>query len=468
MHPKDIDGHAQLLDVKPGARVRKGMTTIRADDEIGAKIAVESAVLLQHHDIDAGAGEQIAGQHSGWSATHDNATSADVRRRVHGIWRSMLPSRSPPSPRLRRARGDVDPPNKHSCCFSKEENDRKIMAKKMRAVQVTKPKGPFEIVEREIPEPQAGWLRIKVQACGICHSDSLVKDGTWPGIQYPRVPGHEVIGVVDTIGSDVAEWKSGQRVGVGWHAGHCGHCDSCRRGEFFACEVALLTTGISFDGGYAEYMVAPAEALAFVPDELSAIGGAPLMCAGVTTFNALRNSGARGGDLVAVLGIGGLGHLGVQFAAKMGFKTVAIARGKDKEAFAKQLGAHHYIDSQGSDPATELNKLGGANVVIATVTSADAMAAVLGGLAPNGVLVVIGAAGPLSVDPFLLITGCRSVKGWYSGTSIDSQDTLNFSALHAVHSMNEVFPLERAAEAYERMMSGKARFRVVLNIAAKS
>src|SRR5713101_4490678 len=273
------------------------------------------------------------------------------------------------------------------------------MAKMMRAVQVTKPKGPFEIVERDIPEPQAGWVRVKVEACGICHSDSLVKEGLWPGIQYPRVPGHEVIGVVDAVGEGVKPWKNGQRVGVGWHGGNCGYCDHCRRGEFFACEVALLTTGISFDGGYAEYMVAPAEALALAPDELSAVDGAPLMCAGVTTFNALKNSGARSGDVVAVLGIGGLGHLGVQFAAKMGFKTVAIARGKDEGAFAKELGAHHYIDSQASDPAAELNKLGGAQVVIATVTHAGAMTAVLGGLAPNGVFMVIGAAGPLSVDP---------------------------------------------------------------------
>src|SRR6266545_4501993 len=318
---------------------------------------------------------------------------------------------------------------------------------KMRVIQVPRAGGPLELVERDIPEPQPGWVRVKVEACGICHSDSLIKEGLWPGIQYPRVPGHEVIGVVDAVGERVKPWKTGQRVGVGWHGGNCGYCDHCRRGEFFACEVALLTTGISFDGGYAEYMVAPAEALALVPEELSAVDGAPLMCAGVTTFNALRNSGARGGDVVAVLGIGGLGHLGVQFAARMGFKTVAIARGKDKEAFAKQLG--------------------GANVVIATVTHGPAMTAALGGLAPNGVLMVIGAAGPLSVDPILLISGCRSVKGWYSGTSIDSQDTLNFSALHAVHSMNEVFPLERAAEAYERMMSGKARFRVVLNIGGK-
>ena len=342
------------------------------------------------------------------------------------------------------------------------------MAKKMRAVQVSRAGGALELVEREIPEPQAGWVRIKVDACGVCHSDSLVKEGQWPGIQYPRVPGHEIIGIVDAVGEGVKPWKTGQRAGVGWHGGNCGYCNHCRRGEFFACEVALLTTGISFDGGYAEYMVAPAQALATVPDELAAIDSAPLMCAGVTTFNALRNSGARGGDVVAVLGIGGLGHLGVQFAARMGFQTVAIARGKDKEAFAKKLGAHHYIDSQGSDPAAELNKLGGAKVVIATVTNGPAMTATLGGLAPNGVLMVIGAAGPVSIDPILLIVGERSVKGWYSGTSIDSQDTLKFSASNDVKSMNEIFPLDRAAEAYDRMMSGKARFRVVLDIGPKS
>ncbi len=348
--------------------------------------------------------------------------------------------------------------------FRKERDDKKNMAKKMRAVQVPHAKGPFEIVEREIPEPQPGWVRIKVQACGICHSDSLVKDGTWPGIQYPRIPGHEIIGIVDAVGSGVAGWTTGQRVGVGWHGGHCGYCDSCRRGDFFACQVALLTTGISFDGGYADYMIAPAKALASVPEDLSSVDSAPLMCAGITTFNALRNSGARGGDVVAVLGIGGLGHLGVQFAAKMGFKTVAIARGKDKEPLAKKLGAIHYIDSREKNPAAELNKFGGAKVIIATVTNADAMTAALGGLAANGVLVVIGATGPLSVDPILLISGQRSVKGWYSGTSIDSQDTLKYSALAGVHSMNEIFPLERVTEAYERMMSGKARFRVVLSM----
>src|SRR5216110_719619 len=344
----------------------------------------------------------------------------------------------------------------------------KRMSKKMRVVQVPRAGGPFELVERDIPEPERNWVRVKLEACGVCHSDSLVKEGLWPGIQYPRVPGHEVIGVVDAVGEHVKPWKNGQRVGIGWHGGNCGYCDHCRRGEFFACTVSLLTTGISFDGGYAEYMVAPTEALALAPNELSSVDGAPLMCAGVKTFNALRNSGARGGDTVAVLGIGGLGHLGVQFAAKMGFNTVAIARGKDKQPLAKKLGARHYIDSQSSDPAAELSKLGGAKVIIATVTNGDAMAAVLGGLGPNGTLIVIGAAGPLSVNPLLLITGQRAVKGWYSGTSIDSQDTLKFSALNGVHSMNEVFPLDRAADAYDRMMSGKARFRVVLDIGKKA
>jgi D-arabinose 1-dehydrogenase-like Zn-dependent alcohol dehydrogenase len=352
--------------------------------------------------------------------------------------------------------------------FSREPAIEKSMAKKMRAVQIPRAGGPLELIERDIPKPQPGWIRIKVEACGICHSDSLVKDGHWPGIQYPRIPGHEVIGVIDAVGPDVPDWKPGQRVGVGWHASNCGHCDPCRRGDFFACQVELLTTGISFDGGYAEYMVAPAKALASVPHDLNSVDGAPLMCAGITTFNALRNSSARPGDLVGVLGIGGLGHLGVQYAVKMGFNTVAIARGKDKEAFAKQLGAHHYIDSQASDPAAELNKLGGAKVIIATVTHGGAMAAVLGGLGPNGTLIVIGAAGPLPVDTILLISGQRAVKGWYSGTSIDSQDTLEFSASNGVQSMNEIFPLDRAAEAYDRMMSSKARFRVVLQIGAKS
>jgi D-arabinose 1-dehydrogenase-like Zn-dependent alcohol dehydrogenase len=333
---------------------------------------------------------------------------------------------------------------------------------KMRAVQVPRPNGPFEIVEREIPEPGAGWVRIKIQACGVCHSDSLVKDGHWPGLQYPRVPGHEVVGIVDAVGAGVTEWKPGQRVGVGWHGGHCGHCDSCRRGDFFGCQVALQITGISFDGGYADYMIAPSIALALVPEDLSPIDAAPLMCAGITTFNALRNSGARSGDVVAILGLGGLGHLGVQYAVKMGFKTVAIARGKDKEPLARKLGAWHYIDSQSQDPAAELAKLGGARAILATVTNGEAMSAVQGGLGVNGMLMVIGAAPSMQVSPLLLIGGRRSIKGWYSGTAIDSQETLAFSVLSGVRSMNEVFPLERVTEAYERMLSGKARFRAVL------
>src|SRR5881409_555280 len=336
------------------------------------------------------------------------------------------------------------------------------MSKTMRVVQVSTAGGPFQLVQRAIPEPKAGWVRIKVEACGICHSDSLIKEGLWPGIQYPRVPGHEVIGVVDAVGERVKPWKTGQRVGVGWHGGNCGYCDHCRRGDFFACNVALLTTGISYDGGYAEYMVAPAEALALVPNELSAVDGAPLMCAGVTTFNALRNSGAKPGDLVAVLGVGGLGHLGVQFAARMGFRTVAIARGKDKGPLARELGAWRYVDSQAQDPAAALRELGGAKVILATVTNGPAMSAVLGGLGVNGTLMILGAPEALEASPFLLIAGRRSIKGWYSGTSIDSQETLAFSVLTGVRSMNEVFPLERAAEAYERMLSGGARFRVVL------
>ena len=333
---------------------------------------------------------------------------------------------------------------------------------KMRAAQIARPGGSFEIVERDIPQPAAGWVRIKIQACGICHSDSLVKEGHWPGLQYPRVPGHEVVGIVDAVGAGVSQWKPAQRAGVGWHGGHCGHCDACRNGDFFGCKVALQITGISFDGGYADYLIAPAIALAAVPEDLSAVEAAPLMCAGITTYNALRNSHARPGDVVAVLGLGGLGHLGVQYAAKMGFKTVGIARGQDKEPLARKLGAHYYIDSQAQDPAAELQKLGGAKVILATVTNGGAMSAVQGGLGLNGTLVVIGAAESLQVSPLVLISGRRSVKGWYSGTAIDSQDTLAFSVLAGVRSMNEVYPLERVAEAYERMLSGKARFRVVL------
>jgi D-arabinose 1-dehydrogenase-like Zn-dependent alcohol dehydrogenase len=333
---------------------------------------------------------------------------------------------------------------------------------RMRVVQVPHPNGPFELVEREIPDPRAGSVRIKVQACGICHSDSFTKEGTFPGIQYPRVPGHEIAGIIDAVGTGVVGWTPGQRVGVGWHGGHCGYCDSCRRGDFVTCQTAAQVPGITYDGGYADYMIAPAEALALIPEDLSAVEAGPLMCAGITTFNALRHSGAQPGDVVAILGIGGLGHLGVQFAAKMGFKTVAIARGADKEPLARQLGARHYIDTQAQDPAAELIKLGGAKVILATATSGKALSAVLGGLGVNGKMIIVGAADPLEVPPLLLIGGRRSIMGWPSGRSIDSQDTLRFSALTSVRSMNEVFPLERAAEAYEHMMSGKARFRVVL------
>jgi D-arabinose 1-dehydrogenase-like Zn-dependent alcohol dehydrogenase len=333
----------------------------------------------------------------------------------------------------------------------------------MRAVQVARPGGPLELVERPVPEPGPGTVRVKVQACGICHSDSLTKEGHMPGIAYPRVPGHEVVGVVDAVGNDVPpRWQAGQRVGVGWHAWHCGYCDSCRRGDFFACQTGVKVTGVSFDGGYADYMVAPATALALVPAELPAPDAAPLMCAGLTTFNALRHSGAVAGDLVAVLGLGGLGHLGVQYAARMGFRTVGIARGRDKEPLARQLGAAHYIDSQSADPAAELAKLGGAKVVLATVTHGPAMSATVGGLAPHGRLMVLGAADTLEVSALALLMARRSVEGWYSGTSIDSEDTLNFSAQSGVRSMNEPYPLERAAEGYDRMMTGKARFRVVL------
>jgi D-arabinose 1-dehydrogenase-like Zn-dependent alcohol dehydrogenase len=332
----------------------------------------------------------------------------------------------------------------------------------MRAVQVPRPGGPFEIVEREIPDPAPGSVRIKVQACGICHSDSLTKEGLFPGMSYPRIPGHEVIGVVDAIGSGVAGWTAGERVGVGWNGGYCGYCANCRRGDFFACLTGTYVTGITSDGGYADYLIARSEAVARVPAALSAVEAAPLMCAGLTTFNCLRNSGARPGDIVAVHGLGGLGHLAVQYASKSGFNTVAIARGADKEPLAKTLGAWRYIDALATDPAAELLKLGGAKVILATVTSGDAMASVVGGLSVNGSFMIIGAAPTLQVSPLQLLTRKQAVKGWYSGTSIDSEETLAFSVTSGVRSMNEVLPLERAAEGYERMLSGKARFRVVL------
>ena len=336
----------------------------------------------------------------------------------------------------------------------------------MRSVQVSRPGGPLEIVERDIPEPGPMQVRIKVQACGICHSDSFTKEGSFPGIQYPRVPGHEIAGVIDAMGKDVAtnntEWKIGQRVAVGWYGGHCGHCESCRRGDFVTCRYAQVP-GISYDGGYSDYTIVPAEALAIIPDELSTIEAAPLMCAGITTYNALRNSGARPGDVVAILGIGGLGHLGIQFASKMGFRTIAIARGKDEEELVKKLGARQYIDNRSQNAVEELNKLGGAKVILATVPSGKAMSQILGGLAVNGKIIVIGASDePVEVSPALFILGRRSLIGWPAGTSIDSQDTLSYSVLSGVRSMNEVFPLEQAAEAYDLMMSGKPRFRCVL------
>jgi D-arabinose 1-dehydrogenase-like Zn-dependent alcohol dehydrogenase len=334
----------------------------------------------------------------------------------------------------------------------------------MKAAQISKAGGDFELVERDIPEPNAGHVRVKVEACGICHSDALVKEGLWPGLQYPRVPGHEIAGRVDAIGADVANWKNGQRVGVGWHGGHDFACEQCRRGDFAMC-VSRKVTGIDFDGGYAEYMIAPAAALAAIPDELPADEAGPFMCAGVTVYNALRNSGARPGDVVAIQGIGGLGHLGVQYARQMGFKTVALGRGKDKGPLAEKLGAHQYIDSNVADTVAELQKLGGARVILATAPSAKAISAVVDGLGVNGNLLVPAAPmEPVSVNVLSLIMGRRSVSGCYSGTARDSQDTLEFSAFNGVHPMIEKYPLNRVADAYEQMNSGKVRFRVVLTM----
>ena len=333
---------------------------------------------------------------------------------------------------------------------------------KMRAIQVSRPGGPFEMVEREIPQPGPRQVRVKVQACGLCHSDSLTKEGHFPGVTYPRVPGHEVAGVIDAVGSEVPRWRVGQYVGVGWLGSYCGYCDSCRRGSFITCSNQLVT-GITMDGGYQDYMLVPFEGLALIPNEISPVDAGPLMCAGITTFNSLRNGGARGGDTVAVLGIGGLGHLAVQFASKMGFHTIAIARGKDKEPLAKQLGARHYIDSTVGDPAAELQRLGGAKIIVATATSAQAMAATLGGLSLDGRLVVLGADfTPMALNTAALIGKRTGLYGWPSGSSIDSEDTMKFAAMTGVRPMTETFPLEQAQEAYDRMISNKARFRVVL------
>ncbi|MGB8061315.1 MAG: alcohol dehydrogenase [Candidatus Sulfotelmatobacter sp.] len=334
----------------------------------------------------------------------------------------------------------------------------------MKSAQVSRPGADFEIVERAIPEPDAGHLRIKVQACGVCHSDVLTKDGLWPGIEYPRVPGHEVAGIIDELGEGVSAWKKGQRVGVGWHGGHDNTCRECRRGDFGNCRNATVC-GISYDGGYQQYMVAPVEALVPIPDSLNDADAAPLLCAGITTYNALRHSGALPGDLVAVQGIGGLGHLGVQFANKFGYKVAAIGRGSENAALAKKLGASVYIDSQATNAVEALQKLGGARVILATAPNSKAMSELIDGLGPNGKLLVVGAAfDPIEVTPLQLITGGKTIQGWYSGTPADSEDTLNFAELSGVRPMIETYPLEKAAEAYARMLSGKAQFRVVLTM----
>jgi len=334
----------------------------------------------------------------------------------------------------------------------------------MKVAQISKPKAEFEIVEREIPEPGAGQVRIKVQACGVCHSDVLTKEGLWPGIQYPRVPGHEVAGIVDAVGDGVSAWKKGQRVGVGWHGGHDNTCRECRRGDFRNCRNGQVC-GISYDGGYQEYMVAPVEALVPIPENLMDAEAAPLLCAGITTYNALRHSGALPGDLVAVQGIGGLGHLGVQFANKFGYKVAAIGRGSENASLAKKLGASVYIDSKATNAAEALQKLGGARVIVATAPSSKAMSELIDGLGPNGELMVIGATfDPIEVTPVQLINGSRTIQGWAAGTPADSEDTLNFCELTGVRPMIETYPLEKAGEAYARMLSGKAQFRVVLTL----
>lgn len=336
---------------------------------------------------------------------------------------------------------------------------------KMRAVQVPRARGTLELVERDVPEPKQGEVRVRVEACGVCHSDSFTVEGQYPGLSFPRIPGHEIAGVIDAIGAGVVGWRNGQRVGVGWFGGHCGHCEPCRRGWLIDCR-NLRIPGISYDGGYAEAIVAPADALAAIPDELSATEAAPLLCAGVTTFNALRHSGAMPGDVVAIVGIGGLGHLGVQFANKLGFRTVAIGRGADKEALARKLGADEFVDDATEDVAAALNRLGGARAVLATVTSAEAMTSAIDGLAVRGRLIIIGAdAKPIEVSPLQLIGGSRSIVGHNSGTSSDSQDTLAFSSLSGVRPMIETMQLAHAAEAYDRMMRGDARFRMVLTMA---
>jgi D-arabinose 1-dehydrogenase-like Zn-dependent alcohol dehydrogenase len=333
----------------------------------------------------------------------------------------------------------------------------------MKAVQIPKAGGPFEVVERAMPVPPPDWVRVKVEACGVCHSDVLVKEGQWPGLQYPRVPGHEIAGVIDELGANVTTWRKGQRVGIGWYGGHDTTCDQCRRGNFVSCRNGAIT-GFTHDGGYAEYMIAPAQSLAAMPDGLDAAEAAPLLCAGITTFNALRHSGAVPGDLVAIQAIGGLGHLAVQYAAKFGYRVVAISRGDDPKELALKLGAHAYLNSDGN-PAEELQKMGGARAILSTAPSGKAMSAMIDGLGVNGELIVVGASmDPIEVPPVKLIGGMRSIKGWASGIAADSEDTLRFSQMTGVRPMIEKFPLAQAAQAFDRMMSGKARFRVVLTM----
>lgn len=340
----------------------------------------------------------------------------------------------------------------------------KVSAATMKAAQIPKPGADFQFVERAIPKPSPGAVRIKVQACGVCHSDVFTKEGQWPGIQYPRVPGHEVVGIIDELGDRGSVWDIGQRVGVGWHGGHDNTCPSCLRGDFRNCQ-NLKVPGISYDGGYEQYMVAPVEALVVIPDSLSDVEAAPLLCAGITTYNALRHSGAMPGDLVAVLGIGGLGHLGIQFAHKFGYKVAAVGRGPEDAALAQKLGASVYIDAKATNPAEDLQKLGGAQAILATAPSSKAMTALFDGLGPNGRLMVIGVdSEPLGVSPIQLVTGSRTIQGWASGTTADEQDAVRFAALTGVRPMTETYPLERAAEAYARMMSGHAQFRVVLTM----
>ncbi len=334
----------------------------------------------------------------------------------------------------------------------------------MQAARIPSAGADFEIVNLPMPDPDAHEVRVRVEACGICHSDAFVKEGTFPGLEYPRVPGHEVAGVVDAVGTDVTQWSEGDRVGVGWHGGHCFTCDACRKGDFVNCANGLVT-GIHYDGGYAEYMTAPAEAVAKVPEALAAADAAPLLCAGITTFNALRNQDLQPGDLVAVQGIGGLGHLGVQYAAAMGLEVVALSTSADKEDLAHDLGASHFVDVSSTDPAEALQSQGGADLVLATAPNADAITSVVGGLGRDGDLVIVAATGEaVEVPPMALIQGRKSVSGWPSGDAKDSEETLAFSAQAEAMPEIETFPLKEAGAAYDRMINNEARFRAVLTM----